>query len=319
MKLRVTAALAIAAAASIALVGCTSPSTSPSTPVTTPAVGASTDIMGGPNADIKFAVTTNEDYAARAAAIITSGTVQVVTRAGAPPYEYIVEGTDELRGVDIDLAKSIAAKLGLKINFNLVEFAGILPAMQAGRYDFSIAAMGDTPTRQEVVDFVDYSTDSNSIVTIKGNPKGITGIDSLCGLKISAVEGSVMLGLLEQQNEKCNPKMDITIFPDNANALLQVQTGRADATMYQTGVTAYLIKTNEAANLEIIGNTEFGKGYNAIATSKDNSELRDLIQQALTELMADGIYDAVHDAWGLEPNKVDKITVNDGLKYNQPS
>ena len=68
--------------------------------------------------------------------------------------------------------------------------------LQAKRYDFSIASMGDTPEREKVVDFVDYSTDSNSIVTVKGNPKNITGMDSLCGLKISSVEGSVMLGLL---------------------------------------------------------------------------------------------------------------------------
>ena len=53
--------------------------------------------------------------------------------------------------------------------------------------------------------------------------------------------------------------------------------------------------------------------------SKDNSQLRDLIQKALVELQSDGIYAAIHDAWGLGANTVDEITVNDGLKYNQPS
>ncbi len=323
MKLKRSASPLIALTALIALVGCSAApasSTAPSGDASSQSGSGATNVMGGPEGTTTFAVTASTDLASQAAAIITDGTVEVVTRAGVPPYEYIVEGTDELRGVDIDITKAIAAKLGLKANFNLVEFAGILPAMQAKRYDFSIASMGDTPEREKVVDFVDYSTDSNSIVTVKGNPKGITGMDSLCGLKISSVEGSVMLGLLEEQNKKCDTKMDITIFPDNANSLLQVQTGRADATMYQTGITAYLIKTDEAAtNLEIIGNTEFGKGYNAIAVSKDNSALRDLIQKALIELQSDGVYDAVHDAWGLGPNKVAEITVNDGLKYNQPS
>ncbi len=319
MKLKRSAGQLIALTAVLALVGCSGTAVSSTPPSGGTSGSGSTTVMGGPEAADSFAVTANSDLASQARAIITDGTVEVVTRAGVPPYEYIVEGTDELRGVDIDLTKAIAAKLGLEIHYNLVEFAGILPAMQAKRYDFSIASMGDTPEREKVVDFVDYSTDSNSIVTVKGNPKNITGMDSLCGLKISSVEGSVMLGLLEEQNKKCDPKMDITIFPDNANSLLQVQTGRADATMYQTGITAYLIKTDESSNLEIIGNTEFGKGYNAIAVSKDNSGLRDLIQKALIELKSDGVYAAIHDAWGLGANTVDEITVNDGLKYNQPS
>lgn len=277
-------------------------------------------IPGGPDADVTYEVTTDEDLAAQARDLVKNGTLQVVTRPGVPPYEFIVEGTDDLRGSDIDLMNTIAAKLGLQVEYHYSEFAGILPAMQAKRYDLAIASFGDTPEREKVVDFVDYSTESNSIVTTNGNPKNITGMDSVCGLNISSVEGSVMLGLLQEQNEKCEEKMNITIFTDNAASLLQVQNERADATMYQTGTTAFLIKTSEASqNLMIIDNTEFGKGYNAIAVSKDNSELRDLVQKALIELQDDGVYEQVHQTWGLERSMLDEITVNDGLKYNQPS
>ena len=315
-----TAAVAtVGLAALIALSGCTSGGT-PAPSSSSPEVGAPITVQGGPNADIPYVITVNPDLGSQAATAIPSGTIEVATRAGTPPYEYLIEGTDDLRGADVDIANAIGAKLGLNVHYNFLEFAGILPAIEAKRYDFSIAAMGDTPEREKVADFVDYSTDSNSIVTLKGNPKGITGIDSLCGLNISSVKGSVLLGLLEQQNEKCDTKMNISSFSDSANALLQVQTGRADATMYQTGVALYLIKTDAAsANMEVISNTEYGKGYNAIAFSKDNTAFRDLVQQALTELKADGIYDAIHDTWGLTLNKVDEITVNDGLKYNQPS
>lgn len=317
--------IATAAIALITLSACTgSPaggaSSSAGPAATSGSAPSSTAVAGGPKGDTTYNVTASADLAAPAAALITDGTLEVVTSAGVPPYGYIVEGTDELRGADMDIANAIAAKLGLKAHFTSMDFSGILPAMQAKRFDFSIASMGDTPQREKIVDFVDYSTDSNSIVTAKGNPKGITGIDSLCGLKISSVQGSVLLGLLEAQNKKCDSKMDISIFPDNANALLQVQSGRADATMYQTGVASYLIKTDTAsANLEVVGNTEYGKGYNAIAFSKDNSALRDLVQKALTELQADGVYGNIHEAWGLTLNKIEKITVNDGLTYNQPS
>jgi len=279
-----------------------------------------TVVKGGADGTTEFAVTVDEELAASASELISDGTLEIATKAAAPPYEYFEDGTDTLRGSDIDLGYAIAAKLGLEATFTSMEFAGILPAIQAGRYDFSIAGMGDTPARQEVVDFVDYSTDSNSIVTTKGNPHDITGIDSLCGLNVSSVEGSVYLGLLEEQNLTCDEPINITVFQDNANALLQVQSGRADATMYQTGVALYLIKTDEAsADLEVVDSEEYGKGYNAIAFNKESDELRDLVQAALIALQEDGVYEDIHLEWGLTLNMVDEITVNDGLRFNQPS
>lgn len=278
-----------------------------------------TAVTGGADGATVFEIAADEDLAAQAAELITDGTLEIATKAGAPPYEFFEEG-DVLRGSDVDLGYAIAAKLGLEANFSAMEFAGILPAIEAKRYDMSIAGMGDTPVRQEIVDFVDYSTDSNSIVTTKGNPHGIDGIETLCGLNVSSVEGSVYLGLLEEQNESCDEKMNIAIFQDNANALLQVQTGRADATMYQTGVALYLIKTDEAsANLEVVDSEEYGKGYNAIAFNKDSADLRDLVQAALISLQEEGIYEDIHVAWGLTANMVDEITINDGLRFNQPS
>lgn len=315
-RIRALVPAASIAVAALLLAGCASdpaPASSGSAPE------GVTEVTGGSDGATVFSVTADDDLAAQAAEIITDGTLEIATKAGAPPYEFFEEG-DVLRGSDIDLGYAIAAKLGLKANFSAMEFAGILPAIEAKRYDMSIAGMGDTPVRQEIVDFVDYSTDSNSIVTTKGNPHAIDGIESLCGLNVSSVEGSVYLGLLEEQNKTCDEKMNITIFQDNANALLQVQTGRADATMYQTGVALYLIKTDEASkNLEVVDSEEYGKGYNAIAFNKDSSALRDLVQKALISLQEDGIYEDIHVAWGLTSNMIDEITINDGLRFNQPS
>lgn len=315
-RISTPALLATIGALAIALTGCSAASPTPDASSSS----GSGSVAGGPDGKTAFAVTADPDLASEAAKLITSGTLKLATSAATPPYEYYEDGTQTLRGADIDLGYAIAAKLGLKAEFTSLDFSGIIPAIDAGRFDFSLAGMGDTPTREETVDFVDYSTDSNSVVTVKGNPKNISGIESLCGLKVSSVEGSVLLGLLDEQNAKCTEKMEITNFKDNATALLQVQSGRADATMYQTGVAGYLIKTDSnSANLEVVSNTEYGKGYNAIAFNKDDSALRDLVQKALTQLGDDGIYAQIYDTWGLTDNVVDEFTVNDGLKYNQPS
>lgn len=310
------ALMATALVGALALAGCSS------TPgaADTSSVAKTTSVKGGEDGSVVYKVKSDPTLAKQAAAVVTGGTLNIATAAGTPPYEYYQDGTQTLRGADIDLGDAIAAKLGLKTKYTSLDFPGIIPAVQAKRYDLSIAGMGDTPAREKVLDFVDYSTDSNSIVTTKGNPKNISGMETLCGLSVSAVEGSVPLGLLQEQNKKCTKKIDISIMKDNATALLQVENGRANATIYQTGVAGYLIKTDKAAaNLQIVSNTEYGKGYNAIGFAKSSSKLRDLVQKALTKLQADGTYKAIHEQWGLSNNTVDKITVNDGLKYNQPS
>jgi polar amino acid transport system substrate-binding protein len=313
---RGVALAATALVGALALAGCSSASGTASTATT----ATTTSVKGGEDGSTVFKVESDPTLAKQAAAVVSSGTLNIATAAGTPPYEYFQDGTQTLRGADIDLGNAIAAKLGLKTKYTSLDFAGIIPAVQAKRYDMSIAGMGDTPDREKVLDFVDYSTDSNSIVTTSGNPKGISGMESLCGLSVSAVEGSVPLGLLQAQDKKCSKKIDISIMKDNASALLQVENGRADATIYQTGVAGYLIKTDKAAaNLAVVSNTEYGKGYNAIGFAKSSSTLRDLVKKALDDLQKDGTYKAIHSTWGLDNNVVDTITVNDGLKYNQPS
>jgi len=319
------AAVGIAVTA-IFLAACSSDSTdttttsTPQSDTTIAQSNNSTTVAGGQLGEVSYEVEVDPELAARAAVLVPSGVLDLATSAGTPPYEYFQDGTETLRGADIELGYAIAAKLGLEASYSTLEFSGLIPAIDSGRYDFSVAAMGDTPERQKTVDFVDFSTDSNSIVTVKGNPNNITGIDSLCGLDVASVQGTIFLGLLEEQNKNCDPKMNISIFPDSANALLQVQTGRSAATMYQTGTALFLIETDEAAaNLEVIGNTEYGKGYNAMAFSKDNSELRDLVRDATQSLLDDGTYEDIHLTWGLSLNMVDEITINDGLKYNQPT
>ena len=278
-------------------------------------------VAGGTDGSTTFAVTPNPSLAADLPSDITGdGTLELVTDPSAAPYEFIQDGTQDYRGADVDLGNAIAAKLGLKANWSSVKFPGILASIKAKRYDFAMTAMGDTPEREKVVDFVDYSTDSNAIVVPKGNPKNISDLNSLCGLNVADLEGSVFAGLIDEQNEKCTDKMKISTFQDVNQVLLQVQTGRADATMYQTGIAGYIIKTSpDAANLEVLTNTVYGEGYNAIPFNKDNTALRDAVQKATQELVDDGTYKKIYDTWGLSANMIDKITVNDGLKYNQPS
>jgi polar amino acid transport system substrate-binding protein len=273
----------------------------------------------GPNGTA-LTVNTSADLAAKVPAEFKGGTLKIATDPSSPPYTYYQADGQTLIGSDIDLGNAIAAKLGLKAEWSAVKFPGIIAAIEAKRFDTALTGMGDTPAREQKLDFVDYSTDGNAIVVLKGNPLGIKTIADLCGKHVAVLQGSVMQGLVEKQNGKCTDKIDIQVFQDVNQALLQVRTKRADATMYQYGVAAYVIQTSpDAAGLEVLAFEQYGTGYNAMPFRKSDSGLRDAVQAALTEMKADGSYEKILTAWGMQANGLDKITVNDGLRYNQPS
>ena len=247
----------------------------------------------------------------------TGATLKIATDPSSPPYTYYQADGQTLVGSDIDLGNAIAAKLGLKAEWAAVKFPGIIAAIEAKRFDTALTGMGDTPAREKKLDFVDYSTDGNAIVVLKDNPLGIKKIGDLCGKHVAVLQGSVMQGLVEKQNESCTGKIDIQVFQDVNQALLQVRTKRADATMYQYGVAAYVIETSpDAAGLEVLAFEQYGTGYNAMPFRKSDTALR---QAALSEMRSDGSYEKILTAWGMQANGLGKITVNDGLRFNQPS
>jgi polar amino acid transport system substrate-binding protein len=253
-------------------------------------------------------------------AIKAAGVLTIATDPSSPPYEYYAADGQTLMGADIDLGNAIAATLGLKPEWSAIQFPGIIAAIEAKRFDTALSGMGDTPAREKRVDFVDYSTDGNAIVVPRGNPLGIKAIADLCGKQVAVLQGSVMQGLVEQQDKSCAQKIDIEVFQDINEALLQVRTGRADATMYQYGVAAYIIKTApQAKGLQVLSFQEYGTGYNAMPFLKSELRLRDAVQGAIERLKMAGTYGKILEAWGMTANGLEKITVNDGLRYNQPS
>src|SRR4051794_30805554 len=74
------------------------------------------------------------------------------------PIEFYKENSQEPQGLDVDLARALGAKLGMTVTFiNDTDFAGIIGALRAGRFDIVMSAMNDNAERRgKGVDFIDY-------------------------------------------------------------------------------------------------------------------------------------------------------------------
>ena len=96
------------------------------------------------------------------------GVLTMATNATFPPYESY-EGND-IVGIDADIAKAIADKLGLKLEIQDMEFNSIITAVQSGKADLGLAGMTVTDERKQSVDFTDsYATGIQSVIVKEGS------------------------------------------------------------------------------------------------------------------------------------------------------
>ena len=100
----------------------------------------------------------------------------MATNAEFPPYEYI-DG-DMYYGIDVEVAKIIADKLGYDLVIENVAFDSIIPGVQAGKYDMGMAGMTVTPERLESVEFSSSYAKGIQAVIVKEDGK-IQAIEDL--------------------------------------------------------------------------------------------------------------------------------------------
>jgi polar amino acid transport system substrate-binding protein len=246
-------------------------------------------------------------------AIRSAGVVKVGSDLTYPPYEFLADGSDTPIGFDVDYANAVGEKLGVKFVFENSGFDGLIPAVEAGRYDVILSGMTDKAERQAKVDFVDYQTSGFSILVPAGNALGVAKIEDLCGKKVAMQKGTSQIDFVKGVSAKCPKPIEISEFPTEPEAQLAIQSGRADAGVADTPPMAYFVTTTEAGKkFEMVKGEQYETALLGMAVSKKLPELRDAVQKATAEMMADGSYDALLTKWGLQATKITEATINGG-------
>lgn len=236
----------------------------------------------------------------------------IASSSGSPPMSFVGADARTLEGLEIDLTNAVAEALGVKIEFMQGTFDSLIPAIAAGRADFAVGSIGDLKSRQEQVDFVDYVKAGVGMAVLKGNPKGITDVASLCGKTVAVVRGTFQEKELAEQQEKCKAQgstLDVQTFSETNAAVLALRSERADAWSGDSAPVGYAISQAPEV-MELAGELRILAllGY---AVGKDNTQLRDALKAALDELHSNGKYQEIFAKWGQQKTMVDKISVND--------
>jgi polar amino acid transport system substrate-binding protein len=204
--------------------------------------------------------------------------------------------------------------LGVRVVFINADFDKLPTMLTQGKGDMIMSAMTDTAERQRVLDFVDYFSAGTSIVVQRGNPHGITDLESLCGQTVAVESGTVQATLLDQQQKRCGARpIRVMTEPTNDDAVLQVRLGKA-AALPMDYPPADVLTTDPRTrpNYQLASTTQYEPGVYGVGFVKDERDLRDTVASALEQLMADGTYRRILDKWNVDAGSIRQIAINGG-------
>jgi polar amino acid transport system substrate-binding protein len=243
----------------------------------------------------------------------SKGTLTVATGEGYPPFEFYAADNKTLQGVDPEIITAVAQSLGLQPDLKVLKFDGVIPGLQGGRYDVAAVAMGVTPARNKVVDFVTYFQGGTSIMFPKGNPLGLT-LDTMCGHAIAVQQGTIyatdyLPTFTKTCTDKGQPAIKVSTYPDAPSTTLAVSSGRADATMGDFGPMAYVAQQSNG-KFEVLDANYSPAPYGL--AMPHGSKLAPAVEKALEALVADGTYGKVLDTWGVSAGAIKDPAVSRG-------
>ena len=229
-------------------------------------------------------------------AIKEKGVITVATGTYVP-FEYR-DDDNNIVGFDIDLAQYIADKLGVDMEVTDMEFQSIVPSIQNGEYDFSIAAMYKTDERCEVVDMSKSYCDSGMILAVKEDSEYADTIKSLAdcdGLKVAVKEGATSYNVAQSfLDENPDVSYEIVQYKDTVGCVSDLLAGRVDVVV--NDLLNQKILSQEYEGTKIVCDP-FTHAENAIAVQKGKDDLLAFINECIDDYYADGTYDALWTKW----------------------
>lgn len=215
-------------------------------------------------------------------------TITLGTSADYPPFEFHIlkDGKDEIVGIDVSMAKAIAAEMGAELQIKDIAFDSLLIELGQGTVDFVIAAMEKDDTRDAAADFSDpYYTDvPPKIVTLKGNAANYTSLDDFSGKTVGAQTGTTKADIVADQMPGANP-----LLLQSVNELVNgLVNSKCDAIVLDGAVADKYVASNDALAVVDISLGEAAEPYRVAVKEGDPDKLLDAINAAIKKAVENG-------------------------------
>lgn len=225
--------------------------------------------------------------------LVKDGKLIMSTNAAFPPYE-MTDDEGNFIGIDVEVAQAIADKLGLELVIDNMEFTAALEAAQKGKADMVMAGVTVTPDREMVMDFSNSYATGIQVVIVPENSE-IKTIDDLEGKKIGTQMGTT--GYLYCSDTPDNGgygEENVVAYDNGITAVQALLKNQIDCIVIDNAPAQAFVKENPG--LKIL-ETEFTVENYAIGFAKGNTALKDAVNEALAELIADGTIQKIVDKY----------------------
>ena len=216
----------------------------------------------------------------------------VGTEPSFAPFEFPEANSKEFTGFDMDLIRALSKQMGYQsckiVNMG---FDALIPALEAGNIDASIAGMTITDARAQKVNFSEPYYKSGLIVMVGKDNNTIKSFEDLKGKKVA-----VQLGTTGAMQAEKIPDAKVSTFNTNDLACIELKNKSVDAIIGDLPVEQYFLKNGGDKYAKLVGKTLTAENY-GIAVAKKNTQLRDDLNKALAELKKNGEFDKLYQKW----------------------
>ncbi len=204
---------------------------------------------------------------------------------------------NEIIGFDVDLAKAAAQKLGREVEFKAIDWNSKEAELKSGRIDVLWNGLDITDERKQNMLFSDPYMDNRQVIFIrKGDEQNINAESDLAGKNVGTQAGSTAEDYITSNENLKNSFKEFKTYGDYISAFMDLENGRLDAVVCDEIVGRYYMAKHadkiDALNVVVGPTSEFG-----IAFAKDNTALRDEVQKAFDEIVADGTAKKISEEW----------------------
>ena len=230
----------------------------------------------------------------RLAQIKEKGYIELCTEPYFAPFEYIdptKTGDEQYQGMDLEVAKYIADKIGVDLKITALDFTAVLAGVADGKYDFAISAIAYSPERAEAMRLSDvyYATDTGYGFIVRSEDAGkYTDIDSLKDAVVITQSGSVQEALYNQYvNGACK---EFKLVANMTDGYLAVSEGKADVCICSTASASLYAQANGGLDIPDF-RFEVDPNMNGVCVAmptEGTESLAELVNQCIAELNDSG-------------------------------
>lgn len=245
----------------------------------------------------KLALAATVALIAMGAAQAQEKTIKIGTEGAYPPFNNLTSD-GKLEGFDIDIANALCEEMKAKCEFVTSDWDGIIPALQASKFDAIIASMSITDERKEKVDFsAKYYNTPSAIIVPKDSTIAAPTKEALAGKTVGVATSTTHFNYATQTFTDSTVKG----YPSSQEFMLDIANGRLDAAEDDIVVLSQFLATPDGACCKLLGQPEpqpesiFGPGAGVAVRKGD--PLAGEFTAAIKAIRDNGKYKAINDKY----------------------